>query len=452
MNIFRKSKSLCPICRKIVAADIVEKSGSMFMKKTCSEHGSFEIKIAKYAWYYKGLNIFYDNLYGLDFYKRKNPRVYTSIVVSSKCNLKCPICFTPNFKNKEEDISIDFFAKQLEKIKNKKIFVHLSGGGEPTLRKDLPEFIHLITKSGNVTGLATNGIIIAENFDYLMKLKKAGLKTVYMWIDTIRNEEIHRKMRGGNFIQIKMKALENLKKAKIPVQFFQVVAKGVNENEIEDCLEFSRKNQFISTFRVRGYNFLGKKGFLPEQEFTAADEFIETIANHSKNLFNIEDAYYMQKINLAISAIFNNPRCYRAQVIFVPRNKEKSLRDTFHFKEFSRTLEEFEKIWQENPLRAKRYFLKKYLSRLIRNPKLAYVFAKKRLSRFHWNYSTQKYYLAILANPSYSPLNCDLDRMRQECPNIAFNQDLTKNIPHCLELMLIDTYATQENFKFENWD
>ena len=100
MKIFDTTTSFCPICKKVIEADIVEKNGAMFMQKTCPEHGSFEVKIAKYAWYYKGLNSYYDNLYGRELDK-KLPTSYLCNV-TSKCSLDCPICFAK--PSKEEDI------------------------------------------------------------------------------------------------------------------------------------------------------------------------------------------------------------------------------------------------------------------------------------------------------------------------------------------------------------
>ncbi len=80
-------------------------------------------------------------------------------------------------------------------------------GGEPTLRKDLPELIHLVSESGNIADLATNGIRIAKDINYLKALKKSGLKSVFIWVDTFKDEDVSKRIRGDNFISYKLKAL-----------------------------------------------------------------------------------------------------------------------------------------------------------------------------------------------------------------------------------------------------
>ena len=36
-----KTQSLCPVCLRVIDADIVSESGSLYMLKSCPEHGSF---------------------------------------------------------------------------------------------------------------------------------------------------------------------------------------------------------------------------------------------------------------------------------------------------------------------------------------------------------------------------------------------------------------------------
>jgi len=436
-NLFRKTKSPCPVCKKILEADIIEENGSMFLQKKCPKHGDFEVKIAKYAWYYKGLNNYYDNIFGANFSEKRQCIIYTSIT-GWKCNLNCPICYTPPSEKIEKvDIPISEFKKNLEAIKNKRKTIHLSGGGEPTMRDDLPEIIRLISESGNTVGLFTNGVKIANDLNYLKQLKKSGLNYILLWLDTLKNEEIHRKLRGGDFIPLKMKVLEYMKKEKVAGVIFQVLARGINESEVPDFIEFIRRNEFIGGYWIRGYNYLGNFGLSPVQEYNAMDEIIELVANQSRGLFSLEDFYYWQKINYTLAVIGNCPRCYRAQTFFIPRHNEKSLRETFCFPKFSSVLDEFEKIWLEDKERAKEYFLSKFYLKLFKNPKLFYLFRiRPRFSKFDWNgfFPPSKHYFLIQINSIYSLLNLDIDRTKKECFHGSFNLGPENNFPRCFEL------------------
>ncbi len=99
--------------------------------------------------------------------------------------------------------------------------------------------------------MATNGIKISEDFGYLKRLKGAGLNSALLWMDVLQSKEIQIKMRGKDSVDAKMKALENIKRLKIPVRIAQPIARGINEEEIGALLEFVRKDEFISSFWVR---------------------------------------------------------------------------------------------------------------------------------------------------------------------------------------------------------
>ena len=124
--------------------------------------------------------------------------------------------------------------------------------------------------------------------------------------------------------------------------------------------------------------------------------------------------------------------------MLIPRGNAKSLRDTFCFPKFSPVLDEFEKIWQENPERAKKYFLSRYRLKLLKNPKLFQDFyIKSRFFKFGWNgfFPASKHYITIIMNSTYSLLNLDIERARKECVNRSFNLGPENNIPRCFELI-----------------
>ena len=55
-------------------------------------------------------------------------------------------------------------------------------GGEPTMREDLPEIIHMGREKGfTFFQLNTNGIRLAQEAGYARKLKKAGLNTGFLF-------------------------------------------------------------------------------------------------------------------------------------------------------------------------------------------------------------------------------------------------------------------------------
>lgn len=427
-------RGFCPVCRKLVSADVLEKKNSMFIEKKCPKHGKSEAKIAKYAWYYKGLNNYYNNLYGKDFFKNKTVKNYY-LAVTSKCNLNCPVCSVGALELKP-DVSFLHIKKQLSKIRNGGFCVILTGG-EPTCRKELPEIIKTITDSGNLTLMNTNGVRLANNVEYFKKLKKSGLKNIITWMETIKNPEILQRIRGGNFLYLKKKLFRNVEKLKIITRIIQVVIKGVDEEEINDCFKFARNNKFVNVFWPRGYLCLGGGNFLSDKEFLP-DELVEVVSLQSEGLFSLEDFYYWQKIHMAISVLKGRAVCwFYSPFIFIPRGKERSLRETFNFKMFSKVLDEFEKIWQEDKKKAKEYFLSKYLPLLLKNRHFSEVLQRASTSRFGWDGFISKHYFMVLINqcPNLSTYNENF--IKQQCIDYSLSAGPEKKISSCFRQIVL---------------
>jgi MoaA/NifB/PqqE/SkfB family radical SAM enzyme len=279
----------------------------------------------------------------------------------------------------------------------------------------------------------------AENPGYLKVLKESGLNGIVTWIDSLKSPEVYKKMRGRDFSSQKMKALENIKKLKIAVQALQVLIKNFNEEEVGNLMNFCRKNDFINTFWVRGYQHMGRLGFSGEKEFLF-DELIEIVADQSKGIYGIEDVYFFQKIIYAAGAVFGGRPtvpCYSTQLMVIPRHKEKSLNEIFNFKKFSKVLDEFGKVWQEDKGRAKRYFIKNYLPKLILNPKLNFLSLRQKFLGRQWNtFSRCPHYILVMTNVLPNILNFDIQRYKKQCKYRSFGPGEGNNFPDCYNYCL----------------
>ena len=114
------------------------------------------------------------------------PGKITAIIFVFGCNFSCCYCHNPELvkpKLKPEEISEEIFFKFLEKRKNVLDAVTVTGG-EPTLYKDLPEFLAKIKTQGFLVKLDTNGtnpkmlkeLIDKKLVDYIAMDIKAPLK------------------------------------------------------------------------------------------------------------------------------------------------------------------------------------------------------------------------------------------------------------------------------------
>lgn len=427
--LLHKTLSVCPDCQKEISAGIIEKDGSVFMEKACQEHGKFQIKIAKYAWYYKGITEFYNNLLPPGLIQKRNSLLYVFLTTSS-CNLNCPICFTQaNSTRQVPQMSLSKINEYLMKIRNQKKIIRLSGG-EPTVREDLPQIISLIAKSGNYPYMFTNGLKLKDPA-YLKTLKKSGLKGILMWFDSINNEKVHQQIRGQEVLKEKTCAMDNIKRQKIPFCFYHVKVKGINDLDTKGCWEYVLKNNFIKALWVKSYAHLGNKGFSRENEFLM-DELTEEMVQLSNGLFNLEDMYYYQKFNCILAVLRGIPFCYYAHSIILARDATGSIK----FAKFAKEIDGFEKRWQDSALIGKAYFIGSVLPKILQAfPVLGYLILRgithrEPMYKIIYDHLPKKYFLLLITS-FYNSYNYDKIQIHNGCMNSVFNADPLTHTPLC---------------------
>jgi MoaA/NifB/PqqE/SkfB family radical SAM enzyme len=420
--------SLCPICKKEISADIIEEYGSIFLEKECRRDGKYKVMLAKHGWYYKGLTDFYNKLHSRS--SRVNRYRMRVLFLTSSCNLICPICFIGgNNKKHIPETSLDFIKAELRKIKNRRMVIRLSGG-EPTLRRDLFEIIKLIKQSGNIPQLFTNGLMLQE-LSYLMKLKQAGLSSIIMWVDTLARENVYKQMRGQELIKIKAAALNNIKKISIPFLLYNVIAKGINEPDINDCFTYAKENIFVKGIWFRGYNHIGTEGLSRANEFVV-DELIEEASRITNKAFTLEDVFNFQKIRYIISAFFSTPSCYLGPAIVIPRKGKKKS----EFRKLSYILEDFERAFDENPMKSRILYVPKIIKGLFEIMPSLSTFGLRSLFKNNKGYLDPvsfltSDYLFVVISSFYNAWNYDKNRIYKECGNSVFHLGVENYAPLC---------------------
>jgi cyclic pyranopterin phosphate synthase len=116
-------------------------------------------------------------------------------------------------------------------------------GGEPLMRKDLPEIVGGIAKVPDLRDLSltTNGLLL----DGVAKeLREKGLRRVNISLPSL-NEETYRKLTGGNL----QKALVGVKAAIevgfCPVKLNMVLLRGMNVGDVPEMIEYASQTGTI---------------------------------------------------------------------------------------------------------------------------------------------------------------------------------------------------------------
>ncbi|MHA1732441.1 MAG: radical SAM protein [Promethearchaeota archaeon] len=280
-EVLKQTSSLCPNCMKRIPAEIyVDKTmgedgkGWVMMRKYCEDCDmEFKDKISIEPEEYKlthsiaetqlrtstkpdpnapGHEVLPINK-GCPFdcglcYNHKSAPCICLIDLTNRCNLRCPVCFANSgvtgYQVEPTFEEIEKIMKHFRAIRPVPPVLLQLSGGEPTLRKDLPEII----KMGHDLGftdvmLTTNGVKMAKSIEYCRELKAAGLDAVYLSYGGIE-PETHKKMYGLDLTKVKRKVLENCRAAGISgVVIVPTIVKGVNDHEIGNlmdvCAEFN---------------------------------------------------------------------------------------------------------------------------------------------------------------------------------------------------------------------
>lgn len=171
------------------------------------------------------------------------------ISVIDRCNFRCQYCmpaelFGPDFAFLPKSELLTF--EEIERLA--KIFIHLGvekirlTGGEPLLRKDLPELVRKLTaiKGLKDIGMTTNGVLLTK---LAKPLKEAGLKRVNISLDSL-DDELFGRINGRNTsVDVVLKGIRAAQDAGLGIKINMVVKKGLNDHEIVPMAQFCKENQ-----------------------------------------------------------------------------------------------------------------------------------------------------------------------------------------------------------------
>ncbi len=185
--IVKQTKSLCPECYKEIPA-VIDVDEHVNIIKKCSEHGEFIAMVERDpAYYMQCLNAGANNIYNGYF-----------LDVTEKCNLKCQYCFYRTTTREDQTVE----ALKSEAMINAHRAPIILTGGEPSMRKDLPEIIAEISQIAPVE-LLTNGTNL--DLDNVLPLLTNGNGTVNI------NLSIHDEAHGADLRLISHVAEKGLK-------------------------------------------------------------------------------------------------------------------------------------------------------------------------------------------------------------------------------------------------
>lgn len=160
--------------------------------------------------------------------------------VTDRCNLRCTYCMPEDDYTWLPRASLLSFE---ELARLARIFGSLGAhrvrltGGEPLLRRDLPELVEMLAREATVTDIAltTNGLLLEGS---LAALAGAGLKRVTVSLDTLSAERFRRLTRSPRHADV-LDGIEAARRSGLVLKLNTVVMRGLNDDELVPLLHFA---------------------------------------------------------------------------------------------------------------------------------------------------------------------------------------------------------------------
>lgn len=185
------------------------------------------------------------------------------VEVTMRCNMTCPICYASAGgagRQAGDDPDLACIASQMDALRTASgpCNVQISGG-EPTVREDLPQIIHLARERAfGLVQVNTNGLRLAEEEGYAAKLRQAGLDSVYLQWDGV-SDETFMTLRGRPCMEFKRRAVAACAKAGLGVVLVATLVRGVNDGEAGDLLRLAlRLGPAVRGLHVQPAAFFGR--------------------------------------------------------------------------------------------------------------------------------------------------------------------------------------------------
>jgi 7,8-dihydro-6-hydroxymethylpterin dimethyltransferase len=291
------TESLCPHCLRRIPAQRIIENENVYLIKNCPEHGEIpKVLIWKNArlplekWSRRQINSIDSQeapenqaikesvesekpLIGCPFEcgicsNHKQHTCSVIIEVINHCNLQCPVCFSNSPIKPAQAPNLSQIETMLRRILDSAgaCPIQLSGG-EPSIRNDLPRIIERARQLGfDHIQVNTNGIRLAQDWDFVKALKEAGVTDFFLQFDGL-TDNIYRQLRGASLLSTKLRAIEICAEMKIALILVPTIVKGVNDHQMGSIIQFAKKwMPAVKGVHFQPMTYLGRYSDSPQNE------------------------------------------------------------------------------------------------------------------------------------------------------------------------------------------
>jgi uncharacterized radical SAM superfamily Fe-S cluster-containing enzyme len=243
------TQSLCPECLELIPAKIIVRRGRVYFRKHCPTHGQRDDFVCS------DIN-FYDRLeytlpakspveYGVQpdrgcpfdcglCTEHEQHTCIGLVELTSSCNLTCPMCYASSAPGGTH-VPLDECQRAIDRlveVEGQPEVLQLSGG-EPTIHPQFMDVVeYALSRPIDYVQINTNGIRFAHDPQLVESLARHRRRLeIFFQLDGL-NDQISRSLRGEPLLELKLRALENLRQADLHVTLALTLQAGVNEDQL----------------------------------------------------------------------------------------------------------------------------------------------------------------------------------------------------------------------------
>jgi GTP 3',8-cyclase len=200
------------------------------------------------------------------------------ISVTDRCNLRCQYCMPEAdyvWLPRESILTFEEIATLVDVFSDEGVDRVRITGGEPLLRRDLPDLVELLAARPAITDLAltTNGVLLAKQAD---ALRAAGLHRITVSLDTLRRDRFQQLARFDELPAVLAGIDAAARAGFASLKIDSVIIRGRNDDEISSLLAFGKsvgaEVRFIEYMDVGGATHWSMDAVVPRHDILASLE------------------------------------------------------------------------------------------------------------------------------------------------------------------------------------
>jgi PqqA peptide cyclase len=195
------------------------------------------------------------------------PRPYALLAeITYRCPLHCPYCSNPTRVRNDGELTTNEWMRVIREAAALGVLQIGFSGGEPLVRRDLPELVRAAREANLYTNLITSGIGLDD--DRVGALRDAGLDSVQLSFQS-DSTDLADEIAGTRAHQRKLDAAAKIRTAGIPLSLnFVIHRRNIDRlSEMIDLAESLEAERVeLANVQFYGWAFLNRAALLPTHE------------------------------------------------------------------------------------------------------------------------------------------------------------------------------------------